>query len=716
MNELAIELARQVGDQAMAQRLKAGDVSRAELEQWASHHREAVRARVRAALPPLPGLSERLQGLTLTRDGWHPTVGLGPATVGVDCPAAVAKVGSDLIVMGLLPPTGANAALAAGPVEGTGALSFSAEGMSGTFACRIGPIDAFAFAVLGDVDGTPSIQVVLGVRLLPPVQLSFGFALSAVGGVIGINRRIDGDALRGRLADGSALDALFPADPAKGAGGALAALAGIFPAQAGSHVVGPTFAVTWLDLGVTSVVRLDLGLLLQLPDPKVLLVGRGQVALPVTLALRLDVVGEIDPAGRVLAIDAVLVDSRALGIFRVTGTGALRLAWGDPPSVVFTLGGFYPGFRPEPPSIPPQQRLGLALDVPCPLSLRAEGYLAITSNTFQVGARIDAGIDLEVIEASGEIKFDAIVQFDPFHLHADYAAGWQVSVAVFSGGTTVSGWIDGPGPWTVHARVSIDLVFDDFPWSDTFTFGSPGPPPDPPIASLAGALAPELDAPSNLRAGGGDDPHVMVAPRPGGLAAGMALCSPLATLTWGQRLVPLELEVARVGGRRLAARQSVAVEVGTGVAQPAGPADDWFAPGTFLDLTLAEAMAIPPFQRLRAGTHLELASATSDSDAIASDDHESHYRRPSLTMAVRPVLAAGDIPLRAHEMLAALAAPPIVTDRRPLVTVREEAWAVTGEGHSGATEQPSAAHALVASRSGGILHALAEPPVAVGSL
>src|SRR5262249_41242785 len=263
----------------------------------------------------------------------------------------------------------------------------------------------------------------------PPTQLSFGSGLSAVGGVVGINRRIDKDALHARLADGSALDALFPDDPVKGAGTVLATLGAIFQRQPGQHVVGPTFTVTWLDIGFTTIVRLDLGLLLQLPDPLVVIVGRGAIQLPPVLQLRLDVAGELDPGRRTFGLDAVLVASHALTIFRVPGSATVRLGWGSPSYVVFAVGGFYPGFRPEPANIPPQQRLGLALDIPCPLSFRASGYLAITSNSFQAGADIEVGIDLDVISASGFLRFDAIIQFDPFHLHADYSAGWDLEVA-----------------------------------------------------------------------------------------------------------------------------------------------------------------------------------------------------------------------------------------------------------------------------------------------
>jgi hypothetical protein len=347
--------------------------------------------------------------------------------------------------------------------------------------------------------------------------------------------------------------------------------------------------------------------------------------------------------------------------------------------------------------------------------LRASGYLAITSNSFQAGASIEAGIDLDVISASGFLSFDAIVQFDPFHIHADYSAGWHVDVAVFSGGTTVSGWIDGPGPWAVHAEVSIGLLFAPFSWSDTFHFGPSGPPPDPPLEHAVKVLEPTLGAGSHLRGADAVDSYVSVKPRMVAAATDLAVCSPLGVLTWAQGIVPLGLEVTRAAGRRLRSPQTLDVTVNPTVAQLASPPEayDWFAPGSFRDFTAAEALNLPPFQWLRAGTRLELAAA-SGSTAPASLAYETFYRgRPGLwTKGNLPYIT---LPLRAHQMVAAHDAPPEVGDRTPLVHVDQEKWAVTTqEGTTRPVE--SATHALLEARSGGVAHALADAPLAVGAI
>ena len=48
---------------------------------------------------------------------------------------------------------------------------------------------------------------------LPSIQLGFGFTLTGVGGVAGINRTIDPDALGSAVRSGSLDTILFPADP-----------------------------------------------------------------------------------------------------------------------------------------------------------------------------------------------------------------------------------------------------------------------------------------------------------------------------------------------------------------------------------------------------------------------------------------------------------------------------------------------------------------------
>ena len=101
--------------------------------------------------------------------------------------------------------------------------------------------------------------------------------------------------------------------------------------------------------------------------------------------------------------------------------------------MVLTLGGFYPGFRPEPSTLPPLKRIALALrsPLPLPLTLRAEAYFAVTSNTLQLGVHIDASFNAG-LSAVGSFGLDALIQFRPFHFHADFAIPSNSTFTLFA--------------------------------------------------------------------------------------------------------------------------------------------------------------------------------------------------------------------------------------------------------------------------------------------
>jgi hypothetical protein len=87
-----------------------------------------------------------------------------------------------------------------------------------------------------------------------------------------------------------------------------------------------------------------------------------------------------------VAIDATLHDSRLVR-FPLTGDMALRLSYGDQPAFAFAVGGFNPRFAP-PPAFPALERLTLTLakDGGNP-TIVCQTYLALTSNTAQLGVR-----------------------------------------------------------------------------------------------------------------------------------------------------------------------------------------------------------------------------------------------------------------------------------------------------------------------------------------
>lgn len=655
------------------------------------------------AVPDLPGLRAALLSALATppAGGVQPHVPLGVVDVGMDLQAALVVPdfpGGLPLAFGLLPPSGLALAVGGGPVQGSGSLSYRTaptRRFSGSLGLRAGPVTVSGYALLEAPDaGGVSVVVLLGAHFTPGLQLGFGFALGGVGGLVGVNRRMDVDRLRLALADGSATRTLFPGDPARDAPDVLRHLDEFFPRQQGSFVAGPTLELTFLE----ALARLDIAVLLELPAARVVVLGRGLVQLPPgvpLVQLRADVMGEVDPPRRLTAVTAVLVDSRALGVFRVTGGATLQQSWGSTPYTVLSVGGFYPGFDPSPAVVPHLDRVGLEPDLPLPggFRVRAAGYLAITSNTVQAGIDLAVGIDAVVLSATATLKVDAICQFRPFHFHVDFSAGVEVDATLFSGGATIRGWIDGPGPLRIHGSISVDLLIDDLEWSDTFTIGAsvaqdPGAAPQDVAAAVAATVVGQ-----NLRASGGADAEVVLTPGP--TDGVVPLLLPRGTVSWQQQLTPLATPVQRFQGVPLAGAgpnpPPVLVQAvpapGTPWVPDAAPRD-WFAPGLYLDRTGSEALDLPPYDLLPSGVAVRMPlqrSAATTADA----DHREVYRglqaQPDTGWAALLGLFLQRADGRGH--------PPVVRDRTPLVVARQETWAVRDHGPARPADSRTAAFA-----------------------
>jgi Family of unknown function (DUF6603) len=638
---------------------------------------------------------------------------LGPLGVHVQAPALLVPYPGDParppIVIGVLPPSAVRAHVDAGPVVGDGGLGILPDGVNGSLSLHVGPVEVAALASLRRVGDQPSFVAVLAAGFTPGVQLSFGFQLTRLGGVIGINRTIDQPALAAKLRDGSAGEALFPLDAGDGARRALGAIEAILPPRVGSSVAGPTMRLSWLEVAGTGFCSLDLGVLVELPGPqRVVIVGVARAGIPPILKLRIDVVGVIDLARRLVAIDASLVDSGLLGIFSIYGDAAFRASWGNPAYTVASVGGFFPGFRPEPAEIPPMRRLGFHLDSPVPgIDVRAEGYLAVTSNTVQLGGHFEAGIHAAGCGAHGFLDVDAIVQFTPFHVRAEVSAGFEVEVfGLTFCGVRLDGTIDGPGPVIIHGRLTVETFLKDFHFDETFTFGSSGGPPAVPPARAAEVLKQEEVRPSALVAVGGPDRDVVLAPQP--VPPGLALVLPRGGVAWQQKRLPLTIPVDRLDGAPLGGVQRVTASV----PGQTGGVKELFAPGSFITLTKAEALNRPAFEQLPAGV-VSSGGPDATGKALPQATKPVEYRKvrgEEWGLIGPSLLAAHDHPGIVLAMIAARDAPSAVATTAPLVTVGVESWVST---HDGAVHE-HATGAFQAARlsAGAAAFAVAESDVA----
>ena len=282
------------------------------LEQWRSATdglRDRLISYVLAGVPAnvLPGFDTDW----LKPEGVRLKASVGPLSAQVDAPAVQIvdprNASSPPIILGPTTPKSVSAHLAAGPIIGDGALNILPDGVNGALSLQLGVIEVAALASLRRIGDDPSFLAVMAAGFTPGIQLGFGFQISRLGGVVGINRTIDQPAISSKLRDGSASEALFPLDAGTGARRALAAIEVMLPPRLGSSVAGPTMRLSWLEIAGEGFCSLDIAVLIELPGPqRIVVVGVARAGIPPVLKLRIDVVGVIDFQRELIAIDASL--------------------------------------------------------------------------------------------------------------------------------------------------------------------------------------------------------------------------------------------------------------------------------------------------------------------------------------------------------------------------------------------------------------------------
>jgi hypothetical protein len=541
-------------------------------------------------------------------------VGLGPFAASVDRLGLLLKLdlgGGTPLAFAFKPPNGIGLVLDAGIVKGGGYLGVDENGYAGVLELKLLAVDVKAIALLNTKGEVGFSLLLLIFGQFPPIQLSFGFTLTGIGGLIGVQHTASPPALSQALSQGQIDAVLFPANPVANAPQLINTLRTLFPVKAGGFVIGPMLELGW---GTPSLVTVRLGLLVE--ATQFTLLGQAIVALPplvsadiALLYLRLDFVGSIvfDPLS--ISVDAKLINSR-VGFVSITGQFAFRAAFGSNPCFLISAGGFHPRFKDLPANVPsPFDRVGASLDIGI-VGISLKGYFAITSATVQAGAELRAWADIGIAGIEGGIGFDAICYLQPkFYFELDIHAYLAVHVfGIDFASVHLDGLLAGPGRWRIagNAKVHTPWPLPDFSLSIDESFGDDLDTPKVTV-DIAAELALEIAKPANWAAqlpASGDGLVTLAS-----LAAGTdVLAHPLGTLTWQQKRVPLELKLDAASGSAIAGANEFyggALQLTQGVAPAdigaAQPKEDHFATAQFITMSQDDRLAKPSFESLTAG-------------------------------------------------------------------------------------------------------------------
>jgi hypothetical protein len=244
---------------------------------------------------------------------------------------------------------------------------------------------------------------------------------------------------------------------------------------------------------------------------------------------------------------------------------------------------------------------------------------------------------------------------------------------------------------------TFEILFFEISWSDSFVFGASDPQTLTPIANAVAALAPELSLAANLETLGGDDRETVLA---NGVNAAKPLVMPQGALIWRQKRVPLDVTLERFESVPLSKPQALVVE--SPLKHEA--TQEWFSPGTFIDLSQSEALNRSGFERLDAGITLGFGSRR------ASTEHKHSFtvktlRLPEPQPIFLPFIA---FPFGLLDAVAERAGPLQLAAAAPVLKIKDEKWKVkqgaVGSGHLSQAE----AHQKVRHGGGGMALAKVE--------
>ncbi|MCA6363481.1 MAG: hypothetical protein IM638_10620 [Bacteroidetes bacterium] len=506
--------------------------------------------------------------------------------------------------VGFKPPNGVGLSINTGAVKGGGFLYFNWDkgeyfgALELSFQSMI-TLKAIAIINTKMPDGKPGFALlVLVTAEFTPIQLGFGFTLNGVGGLLALNRTLDIQALKNGVRTGAVSSILFPQDVVANINKIISDLKTIFPIAEGHFIIAPMGKFGW---GTPTLISLEVGIILDIPQPQFSIIGVLRCILPTQdapiLKLQVNFAGGIDFDKGELWFDASLFDSSLL-IFTLSGDMALRIGWGDNPMFVISVGGFHPAFKEAPAELAGMKRIMIALLSGDNPRLNAQVYFAITSNTVQSGAKVELYAEACGFSLQGWLGYDLLVQFSPFHFIASIYAG----LALKCGSSTICGvrvqcTLSGPTPWHAEGEASITILFFDITVGFDVTWGDNAPAQPEELEDVFALTRKAIEDDRNWRSVFPANSNQSVTLRKIELPEEKIIIHPFGNLEVSQKVVPLGVEIERFGNKKPSGDKKFEL---THSGSPSEVREE-FAMSNFLKLNDSDKLSRKSFERMRSG-------------------------------------------------------------------------------------------------------------------
>lgn len=526
------------------------------------------------------------------------------------------------LTFGIKPPNGVGLSIDTGVIIGGGYLYIDTEKGSYAGALQLSINNFLSLTAIGLIetkmpDGSDgfSLLIIVTAEFSPAFQLGYGFTLNGVGGLLGLNREVLLDPLRDGVRTGAINGIMFPTDVIANAPAIISDMQAIFPVKEGYFLIGPMAKIGW---GTPTLISLSLGVIIQLPDPKIAILGVLKIVLPTeeaaVLKLQVNFLGTIDPSNQLITFDASLFDSNILKVLTLTGDMAVRLRWGDKPDFILSAGGFHPEYEPTM-SMPALQRIGIKILDLEQARIQVLTYFALTSNTVQFGARADCYFGLDGFSVYGYMGFDALMQFSPFCFEALAASGFTLDTALGDASIRINARLKGPTPWYVKATGSIEVFGFEFEAEYEKEWGKSQKEELPEIA-LKPLLLEEFKKKEVWSAALPEGTNQLISvsnPEIQDATAEPFIIYPNGNLIISQKLVPFKMKLEKLGNQMISDIHEVQISALniSGAGSELSDISDTFAIGQYLELSDQEKISKPSFESMKCGVKATWNSGTS---------------------------------------------------------------------------------------------------------
>lgn len=554
-------------------------------------------------------------------------LGLGPLDISADRLGLLAKLtfpekadgnlmGADL-GLDLKPPSSIGFMLKGKYLTGGGFLYIDADrgeymGIAQLSFKNKYNIKAFGIILTKLPNDKKGFSFVLMLTIESAFQLGLGFQLTGVGGLVGINRRIEISKLQEGMRTNLYDNILFPENPMENPYGLLNAINMVFPVAEDQYVIGLLLQVAWGSKGLISI---EAGFIVEFPEPvRLTIVGvlKASVKKKVkgkeitALNLQCNFLCIFDFEKQFIRLDAVLFNSTICGL-KLDGDLALRIRYSSDPDFVLSIGGFHPDFQPPALDLPTEiKRMQIILRSGNP-SIIVSAYVAVTANTFQFGLAGVLKFEKWGVKILGELSFDALFQFNPFcfeiGVHFLLSASWKGHEFA---AIELDGLFSGPSPWHVEGSLRLKVwifsktVHLDESWGDK---------DDTQLESvrIIPLLSDDLKDPANWESKTGRTRVLTTTRKQDVTVLNQLILHPNELLIVRQNTVPLSLKIDKFGDRvpEGARKFDIQLQGRDGTTLNSTTVKNHFAPAQFVNMDDEQKLSSSSYELFDSGLSFE---------------------------------------------------------------------------------------------------------------